>query len=198
MLAALLAASPSLAAEIVGRASVIDGDTIEIRGERIRLHGFDAPEMGQTCSDASGRPYRCGQRAAMFLADWIGSAPVSCQRRGSDRFGRTVGACMANGQPFGAVMVAAGWALPDVRHGGAALSRYAGKAREARRGMWAGNFTTPWEWRAAQRRGGGSGHSGPPRTNCTELRARGLAPVMRGSPHYHPGLDRDGDGIGCE
>ena len=53
---------PSLAAQeiIAGRASVLDGDTIEIRGERIRLFGIDAPESRQMCANANGQSYRCG------------------------------------------------------------------------------------------------------------------------------------------
>lgn len=52
---------------LVGVASVIDGDTIEIRGEKIRLHGIDAPESGQRCHRSDGE-WACGQQAALALA----------------------------------------------------------------------------------------------------------------------------------
>jgi endonuclease YncB( thermonuclease family) len=65
--------SPSLAnaQDLVGRASVIDGDTIEIHGQRIRLHGIDAPESRQLC-EKNGQEYRCGQQASLALADMVG------------------------------------------------------------------------------------------------------------------------------
>ena len=90
-LALLLLTTPALAEPIVGRASVIDGDTLDVRGTRIRLHGIDAPESGQTCKDAAGKDYRCGQAAA--LSDRIGAAPIACEPRDTDRYGQTVAVC---------------------------------------------------------------------------------------------------------
>ncbi len=56
---------PTLA-DITGPARIIDGDTIDIAGERIRLHGIDAPESGQTCV-ADGVTWPCGQSATAAL-----------------------------------------------------------------------------------------------------------------------------------
>jgi endonuclease YncB( thermonuclease family) len=68
------------AAEFTGRASIIDGDTIEIHGQRIRLFGIDAPESQQLCQ-AGDKPYRCGQQAALALSDHVGGRPVACEQR---------------------------------------------------------------------------------------------------------------------
>ena len=43
-LVTLLLAFPAFAKDITGPARIIDGDTIEVTGERFRLHGIDAPE----------------------------------------------------------------------------------------------------------------------------------------------------------
>jgi endonuclease YncB( thermonuclease family) len=59
---------------LVGRASVVDGDTLEIQGVRVRLWGIDAVESSQACLDAGGKPWPCGRRAAFALADFLGGA----------------------------------------------------------------------------------------------------------------------------
>ena len=91
----LLAATRALADEkqIVGVASVIDGDTIEIHGQRIWLFGIDAPESSQLCVRPTGERWRCGQQGSLALSDRIGRATVSCQPRDIDRYDRVVAVC---------------------------------------------------------------------------------------------------------
>lgn len=138
------------AARVVGVASVIDGDTIEIHGVRIRLFGMDAPEGRQLCQDASGQDYRCGQKASLALSDHVGTATVSCDPRDVDRYGRTVAVCYLGAEDLSAWMVAKGWALA-YRHYSKDYVPEEEAAHAAGAGVWAGTFTPPWEWRAAER-----------------------------------------------
>ena len=131
---------------IVGRASVIDGDTIEIRGTRIRLNGIDAPESRQSCRDGHGVSYACGRQAAFALSDKIGSRNVSCEVLDHDPYGRSVAACSSAGADVNAWMVASGWALAYREYSTAYVSAEA-QAKAARVGIWRGKFTPPWEWR---------------------------------------------------
>ncbi|MDP3553058.1 thermonuclease family protein [Methylocystis sp.] len=150
IIAAFVFLSGVCLAEIVGRASVIDGDTIEIQGQRIRLHGVDAPEKGQPCFDAANQPYRCGQNAAMALDEFIGLSPVSCREKDVDRYGRTVAACIVRGEDIGLWLVRSGHAFAYRRYS----SEYIGAEQEAknnRRGVWAGHTQAPWEWRRERR-----------------------------------------------
>ena len=136
--------------KIVGSASVIDGDTLEMRGRRIRLHGIDAPEGAQLCEDSSGNRYRCGQGAALALADKIRYRTVSCQARGSDRYGRTIGLCEVGGEDLNGWLVSEGLAVAYLRYSLLYLPREL-VARLNSRGLWAGKFVRPEEWRAQKR-----------------------------------------------
>jgi endonuclease YncB( thermonuclease family) len=90
---------------------VIDGDTIEIRGQRIRLFGIDAPESRQACTDQAGASYRCGQKAAQALDYRISDGVVRCEPKDRDRYGRVVAVCRAYGEDLSAWMAGLGWAL---------------------------------------------------------------------------------------
>ena len=97
--------------ELCGVATVVDGDTLEIHGTRVRLHGIDAPESAQLCLDADRRSWRCGQRAAMALADRIGRAPVRCRRTDTDRYNRMIAVCFRGEEDLNAWMVTTGRAV---------------------------------------------------------------------------------------
>jgi endonuclease YncB( thermonuclease family) len=144
---ALACCVPAAAADTIrGRASVTDGDTVEIAGTRIRLHGVDAPESSQTCKDRLGIEYRCGQRAALALADKIGSGPVSCEARDTDRYGRIVAVCLQRGIDLNAWMVEEGHALVYRQYSTDYVPQEE-TARAAKRGIWSGSFTPPSEYR---------------------------------------------------
>lgn len=135
------------APSIQGTASVIDGDTIDIRGERIRLDAIDAPESSQLCLDTSGKRYRCGHKSALALSDMIGRSVVSCEPKGRDRYKRTIAVCFKGDTELNAWMVAQGWALAYRKYGIDYILEE-DEARLAQRGIWAGSFEMPWDWRA--------------------------------------------------
>lgn len=123
------------AADIVGRATVIDGDTIEIHGQRIRLWGIDAPERGQPCSNNT----RCGKVIANELDVWLAqSRPTSCEVKDKDRYQRVVAQCRrADGTDVGVWLVSNGYALDYPRYSDGYYSRW----------QMPVDFSPPWEWR---------------------------------------------------
>jgi endonuclease YncB( thermonuclease family) len=155
---------PANAEPLIGRASVIDGDTIEIHGKRIRLEGIDAPESRQICiaktenkigqvdqfSRQAGHKLACGRRAAFFLADLIGAMPVTCTPDGLDRYRRVLAHCTVDGADIGRALMRAGWALAYTKYS-TEYSADEDAARRAGAGLWAMEFIAPWEWRAARR-----------------------------------------------
>lgn len=134
---------------LVGRASVIDGDTFEIGGERVRLNGVDAPEHAQLCNDLDSKPYRCGAEAARFLDEFLAaSRPVHCEFVSRDRYGRFVGRCRRqDGVDVAQALVGSGYAFdwPQYSHGFYAPAEAA--ARSGRKGLWRGTFVKPWDYR---------------------------------------------------
>jgi endonuclease YncB( thermonuclease family) len=149
-----LISSPALAETITGQASVIDGDTLEIHGQRIRLSGIDAPESSQLCRGDDSLQYRCGARAANELDDHIAGRPVSCEGIGGDQYGRVVAVCSIGGEDIATWLARNGLAFDWPRYSN---GKYAGVQKEAERagrGVWAGSYVVPWAYRACIRNGG--------------------------------------------
>ena len=83
----------SWAETISGLAWIVDGDTLEITGTEIRLHGIDAPERGQWCKNGKGKSYRCGEKSTKALKKITEGERVTCSINGRDKYGRSVGTC---------------------------------------------------------------------------------------------------------
>lgn len=131
-----------------GFARVVDGDTLVIGQVRVRLHGIDAPESKQTCKLATTE-YPCGQAATAALQDKIGREAVTCSVRDTDRYGRKVSVCEADGLDLNAWMVRQGWAVAYTKYS-RDYARQQSEAQAARLGLWAGTFVMPWDYRAAK------------------------------------------------
>ena len=192
----------------VGRATVTDGDTLGIRSVKFRLHGIDAPESSQTCRDARGAVYRCGALSANKLSEKIGVRNVTCTEKDRDRYGRIVAVCSAGGEDLNAWMVSQGLAVAYRQYSKDYVA-LEDRARRFKRGLWAGTFQLPSEYRANPSNPPTAGTAPKPTppnrtpstprfSSCAQARAAGAAPLLRGTPGYNPALDRDKDGIACE
>jgi endonuclease YncB( thermonuclease family) len=153
-MALLVSGLPAIADDLIGQASVIDGDTLEIHGNRIRLWGVDAPESTQLCRGEDSDQYRCGAEAANDLDALIAQRPVNCNPINLDRYGRTVAICTVGGVDLGDWLVRKGLALdwPEYSNG-----QYGAAQRDAERaglGMWKGSYVEPWLYRVCIRAGG--------------------------------------------
>ena len=127
---------------------VIDGDTLRIGGDVIRIWGIDAPEKRQVCK-AERRTYACGQRAREYLASLVRGKRVACRVLSVDRYGRNVSWCVIDGErDLAYQMVLAGWALDYRRYSEGHYAAPEHRAKILKRGMWAGMFVAPWAWRS--------------------------------------------------
>jgi endonuclease YncB( thermonuclease family) len=163
---------------VSGRVAVTDGDSFEIADVRVRLHAVDAPEGRQTCV-RNAAIWQCGEEAAAKLRALVAGRAVSCRKRDEDSYGRMVAVCSNGAADLGAEMVSAGLALAYRQYGDDYVDEE-NAARTARRGLWASEFTRPWELRRSEA-GATQGSTSP----------RASEPVGRSQPRASaPGATR--------
>ncbi|ANU08451.1 thermonuclease family protein [Paraurantiacibacter namhicola] len=195
-----------------GSAVAVDGDTIRIGEERIRLVGIDAPEASQFC-ERGGVQWQCGADAIALLEALLERGRIECRQIGRDIYQRVLATCSVGRLDLAGEMVGSGLAIVIDESDTLLLDRQ-DAARGAGLGMWGGTFQNPADFRADKttqlavpapapapvaRR---DATAQPSRTvyyrNCKEARAAGAAPIYRGQPGYRPEMDGDNDGIACE
>ena len=136
-----------------GYARVVTGSTLNINGLNIKMYGIDAPDISQTCADRHGRGYYCGKEARTWLQNWLNNREVTCHILGKVENGWATGTCFVdnNNYDVAAVTVNAGWAVAFTQNTDVYVN-YEGQAKANRRGLWAGTFYKPWDWRKIQNR----------------------------------------------
>ena len=137
-------------ADVNGTVRVIDGDTLDVGGVRVRIHGIDAPEVDQTCTHPQRGVWACGA----FVRDEVRARYqgrfADCRQRDMDRYGRIVGTCFVDGQDIAEAIVSDGLAEAYRRYSmDYDLAEKA--AQVVGRGLWSSDMQTPAEFRASQR-----------------------------------------------
>ena len=145
----LLLIDSIVAADITGRAYVIDGDTIDISGIRIRLNGIDTPELGQTCR-INGLIWYCGVESTEAMRHLTSGKTVTCIGNTKDQYGRLIANCFVGDTNLNATMVEVGLALA-YRHYSLDYIAEENSARKGKKGLWSGEFVAPWDWRKGKR-----------------------------------------------
>ena len=130
---------------IKGKAKVIDGDTIHIGNNKIRLHGIDAPEQKQTCI-FEGNEWNCGQDATFFLSNLINKKSVSCRVNNIDQYKRLVAVCFIDNININQIMVIFGWEIA-YRYYSKDFIKEEQIAKKNKIGIWRGTFEEPYIYR---------------------------------------------------
>ncbi|MBH9988549.1 thermonuclease family protein [Bartonella sp. W8098] len=132
---------------IIGAIQVIDGETLEIQNQRIKLWGVDAPELNQTCKNGQDAGYDCGKEAAYALSQWLTELqPVRCEPRGNDNSGNTIAICYTStGDDIASWMVRNGYAVDWPKYSNGFYGVSEKQAQSNKSGIWQHNEAAPWK-----------------------------------------------------
>ena len=130
---------------IIGKTKIIDGDTIYINKNKIRLHGIDAPEKDQTCFFKKNE-WECGKQSAIELKKIINKQVVKCITTDIDIYQRYIANCFVNKININQSMVKSGWAIA-YRYYSIDYIDDERFARANKLGIWKGKFQEPYIFR---------------------------------------------------
>lgn len=127
--------------ELSGSIKVVDGDSLIINQQMVRLLGIDAPELNQVCT-IDGKSWNCGYQAMHELRKLVLLGDVKCTSTSQDVYQRQLAVCKTKNAEINERLVLEGWA---VNYGG--YSKQEASARKQGLGLWRGDFLRPSDWR---------------------------------------------------
>lgn len=131
--------------ELNGPARIIDGDTLVVSGQKVRLHGIDTPETKQPCTRAGVR-FDCGQLSTDALRRIVDGRAVKCVASKRDRYKRWIGKCFVGSLDIQSELTRQGWAFAYRKYS-TDYARDEVKARKDRAGLWEFEIMKPWDYR---------------------------------------------------
>ena len=139
---------------ISGIAKVTDGDTIRIKGKKIRFFGIDAPEKKQQCKKpwltisfiSFSKDYPCGKISTDKLKKKINNKLLICKWNNKDRYKRYIAECFKDKTNINAWMVRNGYAVAYRKYSKKFVSQEI-FAKKEKLGLWSGTFMMPWDYR---------------------------------------------------
>ena len=144
----VVVANPIQAQTVEGPARALDGDSLVVGVQEVRLFGIDAPELNQTCQQ-DGASWPCGQIAKEQLAQLVAGQTVECRGQGKDPYGRVVAVCAIGYDELNRIMAEQGWALAYRQFSDNYVAAEM-QAKAQRLGIWGSEFVMPEEFRMAQ------------------------------------------------
>jgi endonuclease YncB( thermonuclease family) len=124
---------------------VIDGDTININGEKIRFFGIDAPEIDQECKK-NGKIIKCGLIAKEVLEKKISNNKLKCNKKGEDIYKRTIAECFIGNISISKFLVLNGYAFAYKKYSKQYVY-HEKRAKILKKGLWSMKFEYPWKYR---------------------------------------------------
>lgn len=146
VIAALILATTCLPSHAAAQVRVIDGDTLSVGNVTYRLHGIDAPEVGQKCATRTGKTWQCGRAALQRLEELVAGKRVRCEGIERDGYGRTIAVCRADGVDLNAALIKEGlaWAFRKYSTDYAAEEE---RAQAGALGIWQTETDPAWVYR---------------------------------------------------
>lgn len=121
---------------------VLDGDSIIVDGDEIRLIGLDAPEYLQNCFDVNNLEYDCGEEAKKYLRSLVRGRKVSCNKIKKDIYKRWLSECYVDDININLELLRSGWAVL-YRSEDEAYVLAEKYAKKNKLGVWQGKFLKP-------------------------------------------------------
>ena len=126
---------------VTGLPTIIDGDSIRVKGLEMRLLGIDAPELFQLCGTKQNK-YFCGKLSKKHLLELVGDSLVTCNYRKFDKYNRALAFFFLDNKLLNLQMVKDGWAVSYY-----SFKKEERAARKAKLGIWHSKFQKPKDWR---------------------------------------------------